>query len=108
MIYWHAVAPTPPVDTLGGNHVGGAGGYKGSSGLFSLDPVEGYVPPCVASEGQEELFLAPFETLGREDWWMNQRRLIVGRNVSVIPPLTFHPASRVFQEWRRRPGFDFT
>jgi predicted amidohydrolase len=108
MVYWQAVARTAQVYTLAANYVGGAAGYKGSSGLFSLDPVEGYVPPRVASEGREELFLAAFETLGRDDWWMNQSRLIVGRNVSIIPPLTFPLESKAFQEWRRWPGFDFT
>src|SRR5271157_1149255 len=108
MIYWHAIARTAQAYTLAANYVGGAGGYKGSSGLFSLDPVEGYVPARVASQGREELFLGSFETLGREDWWMNQRRLIIGRNVSVIPPLTFPLNSNAFHEWQRRPGFDFT
>ena len=88
--------------------VGGAEGYKGSSGLFNLDPVEGYIPARVASQGQEELYSCSFETLGREDWWMNQRRLIIGRNVSVIPPLMFPLDSSAFREWQRRPGFDFT
>jgi hypothetical protein len=39
---------------------------------------------------------------------MNQQRLIIGRNVSVIPSLTFPLGSKAFQEWHRRPGFDFT
>jgi hypothetical protein len=39
---------------------------------------------------------------------MTQRRLIIGRKVSVVPPLTFPLESRALQEWRRRPGFDFT
>ncbi len=108
MIYWHALARTAQAYTLAANYVGGRAGYKGGSGLFTLDPVEGYVPARVASESQEQLFLAPFETLGREDWYMNQARLIVGRNVSIIPPLTFPLASKAFQEWQRRPGFDFT
>jgi hypothetical protein len=39
---------------------------------------------------------------------MNQGRLIVGRNVSIVPPLTFPLESKAFKEWRHRPGFDFT
>lgn len=108
MIYWHAIARTAQVFTLSANFVGGTVGFKGSSGLFTLDPVEGYVPPRVASEEREELLLACFETLGSDDWWMNQRRLIAGRAVSVIPPLMLPLESKAFQEWRERPGFDFT
>jgi predicted amidohydrolase len=108
MIYWHAIARTAQAYTLAANYVGGGAGYKGSSGLFTLDPVEGHVPACVASADREELLLAPFETLGHEDWYMNQSRLIVGRNVCIIPPLTFPLDSRAFQEWQHRPGFDFT
>lgn len=108
MIYWQAIARTAQAYVLAANYVGGRVGFKGSSGLFALNPVEGYVPTRVASETREELLLAPFETLGREDWYMNQARLIVGRNVSIIPPLTFPLESKAFQEWQRRPGFDFT
>lgn len=108
MIYWHAIARTAQAFTLCANFVGGTAGFKGSSGMFTLDPVEGYVPSCVASEDREELLLAPFDTLGRDDWWMNQGRLIAGRNVSVVPPLMLPLESKAFQEWRERPGFDFT
>jgi len=108
MIYWHAIARTAQAYTLAANYVGGKAGYKGSSGLFTLDPVEAHVPARVASEAREQLFLTPFETLGRESWYMNQDRLNVGRNVSIIPPLTFPLESKAFQEWQRRPGFDFT
>jgi predicted amidohydrolase len=104
MIYWHAIARTAQVYTLAANYVGGTAGYKGSSGLFSLDPVEGYLPPRVASEEREELFLATFETLGRDDWWNNQARLIVGRNVSIVAPLMFPTGSKAFQDWQSRPS----
>jgi hypothetical protein len=108
MIYWHAIARTAQAYTLAANHVGGRAGYRGSSGLFTLDPVEGHMAACVASEDREEIFLAPFETLGRDDWYMNQSRLIVGRNMPIIPPLTFPLASWAFREWQDRPAFDFT
>jgi hypothetical protein len=57
MIYWHAIARTAQVYTLAANFVGGKAGYKGSSGLFSLDPVEAQIPPRVASAEREELWL---------------------------------------------------
>jgi predicted amidohydrolase len=108
MIYWHAIARTAQAYTLAANFVGGRSGYKGSSGLFTLDPVEVAAPARVASEDREELLMVPFETLGKDEWYMTQDRLIAGRNVSIVPPLTFPLDSRAFQEWRRRPGFDFT
>ena len=108
MIYWHAIARTAQVYTLAANYVGGSAGYKGSSGLFTLDPVEAYVAARVASERGEELLLAPFETVGSDGWWMNQGRMIAGRKVDVVPPLMFPMGSRAFREWKRRPGFDFT
>src|SRR5262249_45677220 len=89
MVLWHAVARTSQTHTLVANFVGGKAEYRGSSGVFTLDPVEGYEPARVASENREELFLAPFDTLGRDDWYMNQSRLVAGRNVSIVPPLTF-------------------
>src|SRR5262249_11006708 len=58
----------------------------------------GALPPSTTS---------PFATLGRDDWYMNQSPLIVGRNLATMPPLTFPLASRAIRKWQQRPGFDF-
>lgn len=88
MIYWYAIAKTAQSYTIAANFVGGPNQYRGSSGLYSLNPVMGHYPPFLASSDKEEAFQINFSTLGKEDWWMNQQKLIGGRRADLAVPLT--------------------
>ena len=101
MIYWYAIAKTAQSYTLVANYVGGASHYLGSSGLYSLNPVMGHYPPQLASSDKEEAFHVTFSTLGKEDWWMNQKKLIGGRRADLAVPLMLRTDSKAFQEWKK-------
>jgi predicted amidohydrolase len=106
MKLWYAIAKTAQAYTLAANYVGE--GYKGSSGLFTLNPVDAKDPAQVASADKEEAFGVQFTTLADPAWWMSQQKLIAGRRVDLCAPLTFPTDSAAFQKWQSTPGFDLS
>ena len=106
MSLWYAIAKTAQAYTLVANFVGGD--YRGSSGLFTLNPVDADTPPVTASADKEEALAVNFTTLADPRWWMSQQNLITGRRVDLLAPLTFHADSEVFKKWQNSPGFDLS
>jgi len=106
MAFWYAIAKTAQAYTVVANYVGGE--FRGSSGLFTLNPVDAANPPVTASTEQEEALAVNFTTLADPDWWMSQQNLIVGRRVNLLAPLTFPTDSAVFKQWQATPGFDLS
>lgn len=101
MIYWYAIAQTAQSYTIVANFVGSMNNYKGSSGLYSLNPVMGHYPPQLASNDKEEAFEMKFATLGNDDWWMNQHKLVGGRRADLAVPLMLLNDSSKFREWKQ-------
>ena len=106
MALWYAIAKTSQAYTVVANQVGGE--YRGSSGLFTLNPVDAENPPVTASSDMEEALAVNFTTLADPRWWMSQQNLITGRRVDLLAPLTFPMDSEVFKKWKSTPGFDFS
>ena len=106
MALWYAIAKTVQAHTIVANFVGGE--YRGSSGHFTLNPVDADDPPVTASTDKEEALAVDFTTLADPGWWMSQQNLITGRRVNLLAPLTFPMDSEVFQKWKSAPGFDLS
>lgn len=106
MKLWYAVAKTAQAYTLAANYTGD--GYQGSSGLFTLNPVDANDPAVVAPTNREEALGVNFTTLADPAWWMSQQKLIGGRRVDLCAPLTFPTDSAAFKKWQSAPGFDFS
>ena len=106
MALWYAIAKTAQAHTIVANFVGGK--YRGSSGHFTLNPVDADDPPVTASTDKEEALAVDFTTLADPGWWMSQQKLIVGRRVDLLAPLTFPLESEIFQKWKSTPGFDLS
>jgi len=106
MKLWYAIAKTAQAYTLAANYAGG--GYQGSSGLFTLNPVDANDPAIVASTDKEESLTVNFTTLADPAWWMSQQKLIGGRRVDLCAPLTFPTDSEAFKKWKATPGFDLS
>lgn len=106
MKFWYSIAKTAQAYTLAANYVGS--GYQGSSGLFTLNPVDADDPAIVASPDKEEALSVNFTTLADPDWWMSQQKLITGRRVDLCAPLTFSTGSEAFKKWQSTPGFDLS
>lgn len=106
MALWYAIAKTAQAYTVTANFVGAD--YQGSSGLFTLNPVDAPNPPITASTDKEEALAVRFTTLADPNWWMSQQNLIVGRRVNLLAPLTFSKDSEVFKKWQTAPGFDLS
>jgi predicted amidohydrolase len=106
MKLWYSIAKTAQAYTLAANYVGA--GYKGSSGLFTINPVDANDPAIVASSDKEESLIVNFTTLADPAWWMSQQNLIGGRRVDLCAPLTFPIDSEAFKKWQSTPGFDLS
>jgi predicted amidohydrolase len=106
MALWYAIAKTAQAHTLVANFVGD--GFLGSSGHFTLNPVDANDPPVTASTDTEEALEVDFTTLADPHWWLSQQNLITGRRVDLLAPLTFPLDSEVFQKWKSSPGFDLS
>lgn len=106
MKFWYSIAKTAQAYTLAANYVGN--GYKGGSGLFTLNPVDADDPAIVASPDREQALAVDFTTLADPAWWMSQQKLIAGRRVDLCAPLTFPANSEAFKKWQSAPGFDFS
>ena len=81
-------------------------GCMGSSGIFTINPIDSLESPVVGSVDSEEAVRLTFNTLGDPNWWMNQSKLIGGRRADLAAPLTFPLKSKALQQWIATPGFD--
>ncbi len=106
MIYWYAIAKCAQSYVIVANYVNSERGYKGSSGVYSLNPVMGHYPPMLASEDREEAYYSSFKTLGDPDWWMDQEKLITGRRADLAVPMVLPTAKKAFNLWKNSPGFN--
>ncbi len=104
MCQWYAAAKTSQAYTVVANAVGN--GAQGSSGVFSINPIDSDEGPEVASTDSLEFVTRKVHTLGQPGWWMNQSRLIGGRRADLAVPLTLDPTSEAFTKWQQSPGFD--
>lgn len=103
MCLWYAVAKTSQAYTVVANPVGGGAG--GSSGVFTLNPVDAEAPVVASVDGEESVVLT-VRTLGDPGWWMDQGRLVAGRRPDLAVPLVLAPDSAAFRAWREGPGHD--
>lgn len=105
MNFWYAVAKCAQAFTVVANPVDD--GCQGSSGIFTLNPVDAD-GPTVGSVDRTEIVSKSFTTLGDPAAWMDQRRLIAGRRADLVVPLTLRTDSSAFAQWRDNPGFDIS
>jgi predicted amidohydrolase len=103
--FWYAVAKTSQAYTVVANSVGN--GQQGSSGVFTLNPVDAF-PPVVGSTDNPGVVNLVVESLGKPDWWMNQSKLVGGRRADLAVPLRLKMDSPEFLAWKNSPGFDTT
>jgi len=105
MIFWYAIAKSMQAYTIVANSVGGD--FQGSSGIFTLNPVNTDAP-VVGSNSGTEVVSMDFSTLGPKLSWINQDYLIIGRRTDLFVPLTLPTSSAAFTTWRDAPGFRMT
>jgi predicted amidohydrolase len=105
MCLWYAVAKTSQAYTVVANSVGS--GSRGSSGVFTINPVDAEAP-VVASVDDAEAVSLDITTRGNPDWWMDQHRLIAGRRTDLVAPLMLPADSSAFTMWRARGGYDLS
>jgi predicted amidohydrolase len=103
MCLWYAVAKTSQAYTIVANPVGG--GAQGSSGIFTINPVDAQAPVIATTDREQAVSLA-LRTLGDPGWWMDQRRLVAGRRTDLVGPLVLATDSAAFRAWRERPGYE--
>lgn len=103
MVFWYAAAKTAQAYTIVANSVGN--GNLGSSGVFTINPIDSLEVPVVASVDKEEVVSLGFTTLGN-NYWMNQSKLIGGRRADLASPLVFPLESNALKKWREAAGFD--
>ena len=106
MSLWYAIAKTTQAYTVVANPAGGS--YQGSSGIFSIDPVDSDVPPVVGPIDTAGVVSTTITTLGDPRWFMNQHRLIGGRRTDLAVPVVLPVDSAAFAAWRDAPGYDIT
>jgi len=102
-VFWYAAAKTAQAYTVVANSVGN--GNLGSSGVFTINPIDSLEVPVVASIDKEEVASLTFTTLGN-NYWMNQSKLIAGRRADLASPLVFPLESDALKKWRESTGFD--
>lgn len=106
MALWYGMAKSTQAYTLVANFSGGD--YLGSSGLFTLNPVDAPDPPVTAPKDAETALAVEFTTQAEPEWWMSQQKLVTGRRVDLCAPLTLAMDSEAFRQWRDTPGFDLS
>lgn len=106
MALWYSMAKSTQAYTLVANFSGSD--YLGSSGLFTLNPVDAHDPPVTAPKDAEIALAVKFTTQAEPDWWISQQKLVTGRRVDLSAPLTFAMDSEAFLQWRDTPGFDLS
>ena len=102
MVFWYAAAKTSQAYTVVANSVGN--GCMGSSGVFTINPIDSLEIPVVGSIDNEEVVSLKFTTLGNA-FWMNQSKLIGGRRADLASPLVFPIQSKALQQWKKTSGF---
>lgn len=102
MVFWYAAAKTAQAYTVVANSVGN--GCMGSSGVFTINPIDSLETPVVGSIDNEEVVSLKFTTLGNA-YWMNQSKLIGGRRSDLASPLVFPLASKALKQWKSASGF---
>jgi predicted amidohydrolase len=105
MNFWYATAKCTQAFTVVANTV--EEGCQGSSGIFTLNPVDAD-GPTVGSVDSSEIVSKTFTTKGDPTAWMDQRRLVGGRRADLVVPLTLRSDSEAFAQWRDSPGFDIS
>ncbi len=83
---------------------GWSNGKQVSAAVFGPEPVIA-TPPRVPPAGSNEI-----ETTITVAWpgtWLNQAHLIDGQRPATTLPIAIDPASSCFQEWARKPGWNF-
>jgi hypothetical protein len=104
MCQWYATAKCTQAYTVVANSVND--GMQGSSGIFTINPVDSAEPPVVGSVDAEEIVTATITTLGDPAWFMNQSRLVGGRRADLAVPVALDPSSEAFTRWRDHAGWD--
>ncbi|MEH6546995.1 MAG: nitrilase-related carbon-nitrogen hydrolase [Sneathiella sp.] len=104
-VIWYATAKNTQAYLMAANFVNTDQEFLGSSGLYSLDPTNGYYPPVVASRDHEEVLAVNFQTIAPETWWTSQQFIIDGRRPELYVPLVLDPAEKCFQNWQESSGY---
>jgi predicted amidohydrolase len=99
-VIWYAIAKSAQAYLLVANFVKTEQKFLGSSGLYSLDPTNGYYPPVVASRDREEVLIVNFQTIAPATWWTSQQYIIDGRRPELYIPLVLNPKGSCFKSWR--------
>jgi predicted amidohydrolase len=102
MSFWFNLAKYAQAYTVVTNYVGGTQNYKGSSGLYSLDSVQGHFPPTLAADNMETAFYVSFPTIGSPDWWLTQEYLNIGQRVDLNTPLTLNAKNTCLIQWQTK------
>jgi len=104
-VIWYATAKNTQAYLMAANFVKTDQDYLGSSGLYSLDPTNGYYPPVVASRDQEEVLAVNFQTIAPDTWWTSQQFIIDGRRPSLYIPLVVNTSHKCFQDWQKSADY---
>jgi predicted amidohydrolase len=104
-LIWYATAKITQSYLLAANFTGTSAKYLGSSGLYSLDPVNGYYPPIVAPQDSEEGLTVNFQTIAPSTWWTSQQYIIDGRRPELYVPLVLDQTGACFQSWQASESF---
>lgn len=104
-VFWYSTAKTAQAYLIVANFVGSEQKYKGSSGLYSLDPTNGYYPPVLASDEEDVALSLNLQTIAPTTWWTSQQYIIDGRRPSIYVPLILNPEGDCFKEWATSRGF---
>ena len=104
MCLWYAIAKTSQAYAVVANAVDD--GAQGSSGIFSINPVDSLEPPVIGSVDTAGAITTDLTTLGDPAWWMNQQRLIGGRRADLAIPAMLPANSAAFRTWHSSPGWD--
>ena len=103
MCLWYAIAKTAQAYTIVANAVDD--GAQGSSGIFTINPVDSTEPPVVAPVDTTTAVSTQLTTLGDPSWWMSQQRLIGGRRPDLAIPAMLPIDSVAFRTWQNEPGW---
>ncbi|TYC59001.1 nitrilase [Rhodobacterales bacterium] len=104
-LFWYSTAKTAQAYLLTANFVGSDASYKGSSGLYSLDPTNGYYAPVLASADREAALTVNFQTIAPISWWTSQQYIIDGRRPQIYIPLVLDQNGPCFREWRESSAY---